>query len=153
MRYVEAIEEVPLPAGPSLFLAGGITGCPDWQTEMIEKLGDVKYGVNELTIFNPRRTNFPMGDPSAARAQIEWEHRYLEAATGISFWFPKETLCPITLYELGTWTRANKTIMVGTDAQYARREDVVIQTELARPAIDVVDSLDALIAAVRTWCD
>lgn len=153
MRYVEAIEEDPGQNVPSLFLAGGITGCPDWQAEMVAHLGDLKYGTTEMTIYNPRRADFPIGDPTAARAQIEWEHRYLNNALAISFWFPKDTLCPIALYELGAWTRSPKTIFVGTDPEYARRDDVVIQTALERLGMVVHDSLEGLIDSVKRWGD
>src|SRR3954464_2254024 len=98
MRYIEAPAEWD-GYGPSVFLAGGITDCPDWQTEMVELLADT-----ELNVLNPRRANFPIKDPGAAEAQISWEHRYLRRAGMISFWFPKETLCPIVLYELGAWS-------------------------------------------------
>jgi hypothetical protein len=33
-----------------------------------------------------------------------WEHDHLRRSKAIMFWFPSETLCPITLYELGAWT-------------------------------------------------
>src|SRR5262245_39813726 len=80
--------------GPSLFLAGGITGCPDWQAETISLFADLP-----LVLLNPRRRDFPINDPSAGPSQIEWEHRHLRRADAVLFWFPRETLCPIALYE------------------------------------------------------
>ena len=38
-----------------LFLAGGITDCPDWQSVVIDKVKDIP----NLTIYNPRRKEFP----------------------------------------------------------------------------------------------
>ena len=46
-----------------LFLAGGITNCELWQNDIIKLLKDKE----ELTIYNPRRKNFPINDPSAAK--------------------------------------------------------------------------------------
>ena len=38
--YVEAPERVELKVGVrGIFLAGGITGCPPWQNEIVERLG------------------------------------------------------------------------------------------------------------------
>jgi hypothetical protein len=77
----------------------------------------------------------------------------LHRADAISFWFPCETLCPITLYELGAWSRQDKPIFVGTHPDYKRRLDVQIQTELARPEIQVVHTLSGLANEVGLWVD
>jgi hypothetical protein len=130
----------------SLFLAGGITGCPDWQQEMIRALAHTR-----LVLFNPRRANFPMGDPGAAQEQIAWEHTLLRRATAISFWFPCETLNPITLYELGAWSMTNKPLFVGVHPDYQRKQDVIIQTKLARPDVAVVESFEELARHIYDW--
>lgn len=136
----------PRIGGMSVFLAGGITGCPDWQQEMIKFL----QGTG-LTLLNPRRENFPIHDPDAAEEQITWEHRHLRKATTILFWFPHETLCPIVLYELGAWSMSDKPLFVGVHPNYRRRQDVEIQTGLARPGVEVVYSLEELAGQVTTW--
>ena len=41
----------------NLFLAGGITNCPDWQSELIKKLKNLKLDYN-LNVYNPRRKIF-----------------------------------------------------------------------------------------------
>lgn len=62
MRYVEALEMFESLSGHmNLFLAGGITGCPDWQQELVQLLRDA-----DLILLNPRRAHFPMADPTAA---------------------------------------------------------------------------------------
>ena len=124
----------------SVFLAGGITSCPDWQSDMVKKLSDTN-----LTLLNPRRTTFDITDPVQSELQIAWEHAHLKKAMAILFWFPKETLCPITLYELGYWAAdRHKRLFVGTDPEYQRKIDVVTQLRLERPGIQVVHSLDEL---------
>jgi hypothetical protein len=147
MKYIEAPTEfVPTETDTSLFLAGGITGGPDWQAEMVAGLKDTS-----LALFNPRRENFPIHDPSAALAQITWEHKYLRVADAISFWFFKETICPIVLYELGAWSMSDKPIFVGMDPEYQRRQDVEVQTKLVRPEVEIVYSLEELTQQVRSW--
>jgi hypothetical protein len=114
MYYVEAPDTIEVGDRISLFLAGTITGSKDWQSVLIDKLKRL-----ELIIFNPRRKNFPMGDPTAAYAQIKWEHDHLRKSTIISFWFAKETMGPIVLYELGAWSMTNIPIVIGMDPESA----------------------------------
>jgi hypothetical protein len=144
MRIIEAPAEYE-GGDVSLFLAGGITGCPDWQQEVIRLLADT-----DLTLLNPRRRAFPV-EADAATAQIIWEFRHLRKASAILFWFPREALCPIALYELGAWSMTDKPLFLGAHPDYERRHDLMIQTSLARPDVAVGDSLDALARAVRAW--
>lgn len=140
MIYVEALDE--LKAGlpyKSVFLAGGITGCPDWQQELVKLLNDTS-----LILLNPRRADFPIGDPGTAQEQITWEHNHLRVADTISFWFAKETIQPIALYELGSWSMSDKPIFIGIHPEYPRRQDVEIQTKLVRPEVNIVYSLEDL---------
>jgi hypothetical protein len=144
MRYIEALETYT-ENETSLFLAGGIMGCPDWQWEMVAALGSTA-----LVLLNPRRAHYQF-DEEAAREQIMWEHTHLRRATAISFWFPKETLCPITLYELGAWSMTDKKLFVGTHPDYLRRQDVLIQTKLVRPDVQIVESIDELAEEIIAW--
>jgi len=145
MKYIEAPQTYD-GNETSLFLAGGITGCPDWQFLM----GTALQILADLVVLNPRRKNFTM-HKDAAREQIAWEHEYLRKATAISFWFPHETLCPIVLYELGAWSMTDKKIFVGVDPGYQRAEDVRIQTALVRPDVSIATSLEDLTANIAVW--
>lgn len=145
MKYIQAPEEYR-GVGTYVFLAGGISGCPDWQTSLALQLVST-----DLVLFSPRRDNFPMDDPSAAEGQIRWEFEHLRSADAISFWFPWETLCPIVLYELGAWSMTDKPIFVGAHPQYKRKQDVIIQTGLVRPEVQVVFSLVELAAQISRW--
>lgn len=147
----EVFEDAEPLAPRIIFLAGGITGCPDWQSKMVAMME-----LDDVVFLNPRRPDFPIGDPNAAPLQIAWEHNHLRKATDIVFWFPKETLCPIVLYELGAWTAyrqmsADQTpkIFIGCHKEYQRRQDVIIQTRLSVPGLHVRDSLVDLIVDVR----
>jgi hypothetical protein len=145
MQYIEALQRYS-GKEPSLFLAGGITGCPDWQQDMVEQLKDTS-----LVLFNPRRVSFPIADKNAAKVQIAWEHAHLRKATAISFWFPCETLNPIVLYELGAWSMTNKKLFVGCHPAYQRIQDVRIQTSLVRPDVTISTSLEELAREIITW--
>ena len=144
MHYIEALQTYD-GKEPSLFLAGGITGCPDWQQEMITALSNTS-----LVVFNPRRTQF-FSHKDAAKEQIIWEYTHLCKATAISFWFPQETLCPIALYELGAWSMTNKKIFIGVHPAYQRIQDVRIQTALARPDVQIVTSIEYLAQDIVSW--
>lgn len=146
-RTIRAPEEAP-PGGPCLFLAGGISGCPDWQRPLGERLA---AGLPAWTVLDPRRLVAPE-DQAAVAAQVEWEHRHLRRATAVLFWFPAATLCPITLYELGAMSMTTKPLFVGVDPGYARRRDVLLQTRLARPDVRVVDDLEQLARGVLGAC-
>jgi len=130
----------------SLFLAGGISGCGDWQSRLVGLLNGL-----DLVALNPRRDNYPWHEPSAAEEQIRWEFRHLRRATAILFWFPCETLCPIALYELGAWSMTDKPLFVGAHPDYARRLDLLIQTRLVRPAVSIAATLEELAEQVRRW--
>lgn len=141
---IEAINEVyslENNENIKLFLAGGITNCPDWQKDIIEIMKD-EY---DLTIYNPRRANFPINDPKASEQQITWEYNHLRDADIIIFWFAKGSLNPIVLYELGRWgNSSDKPIFIGCDPEYQRKQDVEIQTKLSRPDVQIVYSLEDL---------
>jgi len=74
----------------------------------------------------------------------------------ILFWFPCETLCPIVLYELGAWSMTDKQIYVGVHPDYKRKQDVEIQTKLARPSVSIAYSVQELAynvnnAVIELW--
>ena len=141
---VEAVNEVyslQNNENVKLFLAGGISNCPDWQAVLIEDIKDIP----NLTVYNPRRKNFPIGDPNAAEQQITWEFNHLRDADIVIFWFSKGSLNPIVLYELGMWGNSNnRPMIVGIDEGYERKQDVEIQTRLSRPEVPIVYSLEEM---------
>jgi hypothetical protein len=144
MKYIEAPKVYqPKPEQRSIFLAGGISGCPDWQQELVHLLSNTA-----LAILNPRRKVFLENDPNARLEQTAWEYEHLRKADAIAFWFPSETLCPIVLYELGAWSMSRKPIYVGLHPNYERRPDIEVQTRLARPDVEIVYSLPKLAAQI-----
>ena len=169
MQYVEALNTKVRkePHEKWLFLAGGITNVSDWQAVMRSKLEH----VDNLIVFNPRREKFPMDDPNASAEQIAWEWKHLKMADAISFWFAKDTLQPIVLFELGRWSTPHKPVLkpfadnsfkvtvdpkpifVGVDPEYPRKQDVEIQLALERPSVKVVYSLLDLVRQIEGWAN
>lgn len=92
-----------------------------------------------------------MGDANAGEVQIIWEHKHLFGADGIVFWFPCETLCPIALFELGSWLPRKKKIFVGCHPNYKRKMDVKVQCGLEQPELKIVESLDDMVPEIRSW--
>lgn len=144
MIYIEA-PNYDFPIGKkSIFLAGTIQGTiTDWQAEVTDALKNF-----DIVVFNPRRKNFPIHDPSAAEKQITWEHDMLRKADMIQMWLAAETDGPICLYELGAWTMTQKPIVIGMDPKYRRRQDVEIQTKLERPEIPITYSMEDFTNAI-----
>lgn len=143
MHYIEAIHDERAQY-PSVFLAGGITNCSDWRSHIIEGLKDL-----DITLFNPRRKNFPINDPSASKSQIKWEYKKLREADVVSFWFSEGSINPITLFEYGAALERAVPVVIGTHPHYERRIDVEIQTFLQRPSILVHSTLDLLIEEIK----
>ena len=125
------------PKYTSVFLAGGITNCKNWQKEVIKELNDIE----KLTIYNPRRTNFDLSNKNINHEQIEWEFERLEKMDIFSMYFcGGASIQPICMYELGRniirmqnrfpsdW---KKRIVISCEVDYIRKQDVIIQTLLA----------------------
>lgn len=149
MKYIEC-PNVYTPQRPerSLFLGGGITSCPLWQPVMVDLLKGT-----DLTLLNPRRKHFDVTDPNIEEEQIRWEYEHLAKASAVMFWFPSETLCPITLFELGKYLVSGRRLFIGHHPDYQRRRDIRIQVGLERPAQAVHESLPEVAAEIRQWAN
>jgi hypothetical protein len=145
MKVITAPEDIYQYSDVSCFLAGGITNCPEWQDEIIEKLKDTEEGV----LYNPRRKNFPMEDPNAASEQIKWEFEALAKADVFSMWYSNaDSDQPICMYELGrnlairsAENQLNR-VCIGVEPGYRRAQDVEIQTALVSPSIQIVSTIE-----------
>ena len=128
-----------------VFLAGGISSCPNWQQEVINHLqlmeDSDEINLYNLVICNPRRENFPIHDPDASEKQVTWEFKWLEECDIFSMYFcNSESVQPICMYELGRniakiqekhpITFDNR-IIVSIEQNYKRSIDVILQTKLA----------------------
>lgn len=119
----------------SVFLAGGITGCPNWQKEVIKEL---EY--ENVSVYNPRQEHFVVTDKNASYKQIAWEYERLEKMDIFSMYFCRgDSIQPICLYELGRniirlqnrfprdWQNR---IIISIEDGYQREQDVIIQVDL-----------------------
>ena len=141
MRVVTAVEnDFGNENEITCFLAGGITNCPDWQKDVIERLSK-EQDLSDSVLFNPRRENFPIRDPNASDEQIKWEFDRLQIMDLFSMFFTSgESDQPICMYELGRnlmtmhvkfpgdWENR---VVVTYDSNYRRAKDVEVQTTLA----------------------
>jgi len=128
--------------GIKIFLAGGISNCPNWQVDIINHLIKDhrfdKYKKQKITLYNPRCKEIPEEDP-----QTTWEYEKLKESDIIIFWFSTGSLNPITLFEYGSYIKSDKTLVIGCHPTYIRRNAVIIQTRLARPDLKVNIMFDA----------
>lgn len=141
---------IPVRGDVRVFMAGGITNCPIWQPELINLIRDHFGNPDDLVIFNPRRVAFDVRVAGIANQQIEWERIHLHKSHIIMFWFPCETLCPITLFEYGYWLSRYEQhtapkIVVGCHPDYQRKLDLEVQTKLAMPGMIVRNTWEELI--------
>lgn len=118
----------------TVFLAGGITGCRNWQSDVIEELEAIDesglISLKNLIVFNPRRDHFDVEDKNESITQIKWEHERLKRCDICSFFFDNsESLQPITLYELGKYCYV-KSSLVTVIKGYKRELDVKVQMAL-----------------------
>lgn len=126
-----------------LFLAGGITNCPDWQAEALALLSN-----QDITVANPRRKRALAFRGKGATHQIEWEYEYLRRARVVLFWFPKESLCPIALFELGKELESGSRVVIGVHPEYSRRFDIITQVRCYDPDFPIYSELaDVVVAA------
>ena len=151
-RYIEAPNRIEIPNGKEvIFLAGGITGVENWQVRACELL----HNCPNLYLCNPRRKDFDafknMAGFNESQREIEWEFEYLEKATQILFWFAKETIQPIVLFELGTKIRGKTPLFIGAHPEYPRRFDLIIQVPLYGYTDPIFEDLNDLLRAVANY--
>lgn len=56
MTYIEAPTNWQRDGSPAIFLAGGITGCPDWQAEAAKTLSDLS---EDIVVLKPPAQRLP----------------------------------------------------------------------------------------------
>ena len=127
----------------TVFLAGGISGCRDWQKETIEHLYRfVGRDDNQVVVYNPRQENFDVSDQSAAADQITWEYQYLNQVDIFSMYFVGgDQIQPICMYELGRYTKPyDDPQVISVETDYVRKNDVIIQVALATRGLTTVNA-------------
>lgn len=139
IEYIQAPNNKIVDYGIKIFLAGGISNCPNWQEEITEKLiNDNRLKDVKIIIFNPRCKEIPEENP-----QIIWEYERLHKSDIISFWFSVGSMNPITLFEYGSHLNTNKTLVVGCHPEYIKKNNVIIQTKMVNPNQKVNEDFDS----------
>jgi Nucleoside 2-deoxyribosyltransferase like len=128
----------------TLFLGGGISGCPNWQEYVITKLSGY-----QLTIWNPRRKTFQMNDRDAAQIQTDWEIDRLRIADINAYWFSSGTLNPIALVEIGESFALRERIVLGMDQEYARKWDLEFRMDKYLPWEAISYTLDDFVKNIK----
>jgi hypothetical protein len=122
----------------SIFLAGGISDCPDWQDDTTRLLRQ-HFSEEKLTIYNPRKStvkDHSCNEDERRFKQIQWEYDNLNTCDICVFYFLEKSPCPISLYELGRMNE-RKTLLgkpdlyIVVDENYDHRNDVIMQTQIA----------------------
>lgn len=131
----------------TLFLAGGISQCEDWQSEVIKTLQTIESttmpALKNLVIFNPRRSTFDINNKNETVKQIHWEFDRLEHVDLFTMFFANSpSPQPICFYELGRNIvrmqqrfpdEFDTRIFIGVQDGFSRKDDVLIQSDLASP--------------------
>jgi len=128
----------------SIFIAGGITGCQDWQRSVEQFLSDT-----DVVLFNPRRDEF--SDSNLEQEQVQWEHDYLMSCSAHMFFFPPDSMCPVTMFELGKVASLQKPLFVAIHPKFPRCRNVTIQLSIIRPDVKVVSNLVDLTSDIKIW--
>ncbi len=130
-----------------VFLGGCIGGCDDWQEKWLELFGahvGLKNKYQKVTVYNPR-----WDYEWTSTQQIEWEFERLRDSDVIVMWFGNGGMNRIVFYELGMWINSTgRKAVIGCDPEFDRKDDVVIQTKLARPDLPIYTSLNDVAFAV-----
>ena len=134
MKVITAPEYyVPTRDEITVFLAGGITNCENWQKEVIDYLKSLpEEKTDKLVIFNPRRDKWPKNsDTEEIRRQINWEAEYIMKSDIFSMYFANTDKSdqPICFYELGRYANSRHDI-VSYQEGFKRALDVEIQTSI-----------------------
>lgn len=147
MKVITAPNDCSTIGKISVFLAGGISDCWNWQEAVINKLKEMEENgcdMRSLVLFNPRRPSFDVDNPGDTREQIHWEIYWLTFCDIFSMYFcNSDSVQPICMYELGrnllyksyTWGENDAhycdSVLISIEEGYKRTDDVLVQTELA----------------------
>lgn len=136
--------------GLTIFLAGSIEmdKAERWQEKIINH-----FSGEDVTFLNPRRDDWDSSikqtkDDPDFRQQVEWELDMLEQADLIVMNFQPSTISPVSLLELGLFSR-NSNVVVCCPEGYFRKGNVDIVCEWW--GVDTVDTFKELIDYITTW--
>ena len=148
MRTIKAPEKIAKIQKPVIFLAGSIEmgKAEDWQTKISDQLKEYSG-----TLLNPRREHWDADWKQTIKnkkfkEQVEWEFSGLDKSDYIVMYFSPETKSPISLLELGLFSRSHK-IICCCPKTFWRRGNVEFICKKFR--IPLIDSFPKLIDKIK----
>ena len=130
IKEIQPRSEDQNPVGHKIFLAGTIEmgNSIDWQRMVVNHIAENGFGGHEdITIFNPRRDEWP-NDRNELVFQINWEQDRLYEADQIIMFLAPGTTSPISLLELGEFSNSGK-ISVICPEEFYRYDNVMVMCE------------------------
>lgn len=100
----------PLPNSKKVFLAGTIDSgdSEDWQHEICRYFEGKEDSKLSMTIYNPRREEWPDDGSKEVKKQIRWEHNKMDDADLIVMNILPDSKSPISLMEIGMYSKDDK---------------------------------------------
>ena len=148
MKIIVAPQKIRKGKKPIIFLAGSIEmgRADDWQKDIASRLE--KY---QGTLLNPRREHWGYDWKQSVKnkkfkEQLEWEFEGLNKSDYIVMYFAPDSKSPISLLELGLFSRSHK-IICCCPKKFWRRANVEFICQKFK--IPLVDSLGALINKLK----
>lgn len=148
MKTIIAPQAMVQAKKPVIFLAGSIEmgKAEDWQTEIAQRLE--KYSG---TLLNPRREHWGYDWKQSVKnkkfkEQLDWEFNGLAKSDYIVMYFAPGSKSPISLLELGLFSRSHK-IICCCPKKFWRRGNVEFICEKFK--IPLVDTLDELLLKLK----
>jgi hypothetical protein len=138
-HFVSCFSKFAIP----VFLAGGVIPDNDWRDEVIAYFKENWKHDKGIVFFSPVRPTCNFNDVDDLRKQIEWEQKFINSyGMIVSFYFPDSQYHqPMSFYELGRCLGKRKQdafanwlgndVLVTVHKDYFRKNDVIIQTEVA----------------------
>lgn len=148
MKVITAPQKIIRSKKPVIFLAGSIEmgKAIDWQSELAKSLKEYPG-----TLLNPRREHWGYDwkqsvDNKKFKEQLEWEFTGLSRSDYIVLYFAPDSKSPISLLELGLFSRNHK-IICCCPKKFWRRGNVEFICQKFK--IPLVENLDELINKLR----
>jgi hypothetical protein len=128
----------------TVFLAGSIEmgKAENWQETIENELEKFK----DICIYNPRRDDWDSSWKQEIthpqfNQQVNWELDALEKSDMIVFYFSPETQSPITLLELGLFSKSGKLVVCCPQGFWRKGNVDIICKKFAIPQVDSIDEL------------
>jgi len=148
MKTILAPHKINKHQKPVIFLAGSIEmgKAEDWQSR-IAKLLELYPG----TLLNPRREHWDASwkqtiTNAKFRTQVEWEFNGLDKSDYIVMYFAPDSKSPISLLELGLFSKSHK-IICCCPKKFWRRGNVEFICKKFK--LPLVDSLEEVVTILK----